>query len=168
VLKDSTANAAMTVIPSLPLFAASPSSCRNPNAKSPALVAPFLVAAVSPLLLTTAPTISRPLGSKIRRSSAQHFQSQNKGRVVKSQFYMKKKKTIAIPFPFFKSTIIINHRKIIQIAHFVVQNFEASSSSSLSPSSCSCSSQILNPRETEKAHYSSFSKSIFVGRDCGW
>jgi hypothetical protein len=82
VLKDSTANAAMTVIPSLPLFAASPSSCRNPNAKSPALVASFLVAAVSLLLLTTAPTISRPLGSKIRRSSAQHFQSQNKGKVV--------------------------------------------------------------------------------------
>jgi hypothetical protein len=83
---------------------------------------------------------------------------------------MKKKKTIAIPFPFFKSTIIINQRKKIQIAHFVVQNFEASSSSSLSlsSSSCSCSSQILNPRETEKAHYSSFSKGIFVGRDCGW
>jgi hypothetical protein len=168
VLKDSTANAAMTVIPSLVLFAASPSSCRNPNAKSPAVVASFLVAAVSPLLFTTAPTISRPLGSKIRRSSAQHFQSQNKGRVVKSQFYTKTKKTIAIPFPFFKSTIIINQRKNTQIAHFVVQNFEALSSSSLSPSSCSCSSQILNPRETEKAHYSSFSKSIFVGRNCGW
>jgi hypothetical protein len=145
VLKDSTANAAMTVIPSLLLFAASPSSCRNPNAKSPAVVASFLVAAVSPLLFTTAPTISRPLGSKIRRSSAQHFQSQNKGRVVKSQFYTKTKKTIAIPFPFFKSTIIINQRKNTQIAHFVVQNFEALSSSSLSPSSCSCSSPNLKP-----------------------